>query len=760
MNSAKYINFTSEQNLDQVPAGSSFTAVWTVQNNGSTTWDGTYKVAHIHANEGSTQMTAQASYALADVGSLSTVRPGDQVQITLEMTAPTPVGRSYYTDWQLQDPQGNLFGEIIWLRIVTSEPVATKPPTGYRESNSKYINDYSVPDGTPYDEGTGFLKQWTAKNTGQRKWNSAYRLVFVDGDRGMSGSMTHTVPEASPGEEVILSINMNAPPARTEPYISSWRLHDDRNTPFGDQFWVKIYSTGKVDGFGIVPYSQNDPQWKNNQLGRGNLTLGQFGCLLSSMAMMLTGFGESYDPWSLDQAFLKLPQGYGFDGSNVYFNAPNTLISHVNFLGNWKPYPETGATFATYDSNLISRIDNALASGWAVLVQVDIDPVDPYTFGQEQHWVFVLGRQGNDYLVLDPINGQAISLIAKYGSQTKPQDSIETLKGAIKSALIYQSTRTKISHEAGEAEPETPPTNEGISNVGGQPQEDLGYSGPAWEHSKMLRGVHDRANRHPQPADYAIVNGRFESVKVSSGVSVEELHNYKVPFYMCRLFESWNNRHVPVEAFVETVSNDIARLVDAGVEYFEFHNEPNLTHEGLRSHGVQGSWANGAEFAQYFIKGQKLLKQRFPNIKVGFPGLSPGADQAYQFAHDKGFRMNDVDFLEGAVSAVQAADFLCVHAYYISMEEVTSEAIALVKKYRHRFPDKLIFVTEFSNPDPAKKTAAVDKGRQAKAFYEQCAQIPGVGAAYYFIVSGSGWDHQALRRDEDGRSLGVVEAMF
>ncbi len=51
-------------------------------------------------------------------------------------------------------------------------------------------------------------------------------------------------------------------------------------------------------------------------------------------------------------------------------------------------------------------------------------------------------------------------------------------------------------------------------------------------------------------------------------------------------------------------------------------------------------------------------------------------------------------------------------------------------------------------------------GKQAKEFYRLCNEIPGVGAAYYFIVSGSGWDHQALRRDADGRSLGMVETMF
>ncbi|HID52151.1 MAG TPA: hypothetical protein EYP41_08955 [Anaerolineae bacterium] len=756
MDSAKFVSFSSDQDLDQVPAGEVFTAVWRVRNIGSTTWGDGYNVVHIHADEGSTLMTEKAGYPLPEVASLSSVRPGDEVEISLKMTAPAPRSKRYFTDWQLQNPAGELFGEVIWLRVVTTKPKDTPPPSGLRESNSQYIDDDTIPDGTPLEEGAAFVKNWAVKNTGKRKWGKAYRLVFVNGDREMSGSMTHTVPLAAPGEEVILSIPMTAPPARNEPYISSWRLHDDRNVPFGDHFWVKIFSTARIDGFGIQPYSQNDPRWKNNILGTGPRTMSEFGCLVSSFAMMLSAYGENITPWELDQKLLQMPPGQGFDGSNVFFAAPAFLIGHIKFHGNWKPRPETGATFAQFDPNLIARIDQELQNGQAVLVQVDRNPTNPYNISVEQHWVYVLGRQGEDYLILDPIDGRPVSLLSKYGAQTRAQSSEEALKQAIKSALIYRSSRAKVRVSV--QEPDEAVDESGASDIG--PTGELVYTGPAWSFNRCLKGVHDRANRHPLQADYDIVNGRFETVKVMSGITTEELKKYQVPFFMCRLFESWNGRHVPVEDFVNTVANDIGRLVDAGVEYFEFHNEPNLTHEGLMAEGVKGSWRNGAEFAQYFIRGRKLLKARFPGIKVGFPGLSPGPDAKYQFGQDKGFRMNDRDFLEGAKLAARAADFLCVHAYYISMKEVRTEAIELVKRYRRRFPGKLIFVSEFSNPNPQKKFPAAEMGRQAKEFYRLCNEIPGVGAAYYFIVSGSGWDHQALRRDADGRSLGMVETMF
>jgi hypothetical protein len=162
-------------------------------------------------------------------------------------------------------------------------------------------------------------------------------------------------------------------------------------------------------------------------------------------------------------------------------------------------------------------------------------------------------------------------------------------------------------------------------------------------------------NGDPKPADHAIARGQFDSIKVQSGVTVPGMKGYNARFYLCRPFQSWNGRHIPAQDFVNAVAADIAPLAAAGVEYFEFQNEPNLTHEGLSAHGVVGSWRDGSEFARYFIEGRKLLRQRFPGINVGFPGLSPGPDAPYQFGHDRGFRTNHREFLDGAVVTIREA---------------------------------------------------------------------------------------------------------
>jgi hypothetical protein len=748
MNQAQFISFSSSHDLNRVVAGETFTAVWRIRNTGTTTWGQGYRLRHIHADRGSQLMTGQSSYALAEVASKESVAPGEEVEITLAMTAPAPRDRRYFTDWQLHDPQQRPFGDILWLRVVTVAP-PDPPPSGHLTSNSQYVADHTIPDGQPIEEGSQFLKQWVVRNSGQRKWNENYRLVFVNGDLSMVGSASHRVPVADPGDEVVISVEMVAPPARREPYISSWRIHDDRNIPFGDHLWVKFHATAKVSGFGITPYSQNDPRWKNRVLGHGPRTFSEFGCLLACFSMMLSGFGENIDPLELNNRLLRLP-AHGFSGSDVFFMGPAVLIDHVKFWGNFTTH--SGIPHSQQDPNLIGRIDEYLARGDAVILQVDTEPNTPYNYRLAQHWVLALARRGDDYLVLDPIDGQAISLLSKYGQQQRPQVAEAALNQAIKSALFYRSTRV-----ARPTEPAPTPPADGSSHIG---QPELSYTGPEWPFNRCLIGLHDRADRHPQPADYAIAGNRFESIKVQSGIGVEAMRRYNARFYLCRLFESWNGRHVPVRDFVNTVANDIGRLVDAGVEYFEFHNEPNLTHEGLRAHGVQGSWSNGAEFAQYFIEGRKLLRQRFPGIKVGFPGLSPGSSTAYEFGHDRGFRLNHMEFLNGAVAAIREADFLCVHAYYINMEEVRTSALEQVRIYRQRWPNKLLFVTEFSNPNPQRNIPAAERGRQARLFYQLVGQIPGVGAAYYFIVSGTGWDHQALRRNDDGRSTGMVEAMF
>jgi len=55
------------------------------------------------------------------------------------------------------------------------------------------------------------------------------------------------------------------------------------------------------------------------------------------------------------------------------------------------------------------------------------------------------------------------------------------------------------------------------------------------------------------------------------------------------------------------------------------------------------------------------------------------------------------------------------------------------EEYRLRYPDKLLFVTEFGNPAESLSSAA--KANQYLEFYRQLRDRPGIGAAFAFAIS-------------------------
>ena len=63
--------------------------------------------------------------------------------------------------------------------------------------------------------------------------------------------------------------------------------------------------------FNLVYLSQQDPQWKNDTLGFGDPgdTIGYVGCALTSVSMLLSGYGYSETPKTLNEK-LKDKQGF------------------------------------------------------------------------------------------------------------------------------------------------------------------------------------------------------------------------------------------------------------------------------------------------------------------------------------------------------------------------------------------------------------------------------------------------------------------
>lgn len=115
-NQAEFIDDVTIKDWSEIGIGESFTKVWRLRNTGTCTWTTNYRVTQV----GGFKMGG-SSYAYLK----NTVRPGDMVDVAIDLKAPTYIG-GYQTEFRLQDERGNQFGIIgtkskqemsFWLKV-------------------------------------------------------------------------------------------------------------------------------------------------------------------------------------------------------------------------------------------------------------------------------------------------------------------------------------------------------------------------------------------------------------------------------------------------------------------------------------------------------------------------------------------------------------------------------------------------------------------------------------------------------------------
>ncbi len=145
-----FVKFHSEQDLNAIPAGSSIEVTWRLRNTGETTWGSGYHAVHVDTG----LVSDRLRIPLGDATGLATVAPGQEVDVTLQMRAPTKSGEAYRSVWQLQDRQGEFFGTRFWVRAVVVEGRveqrrrSVKAPGSKRLATGVNINP-DVPFGNP-----------------------------------------------------------------------------------------------------------------------------------------------------------------------------------------------------------------------------------------------------------------------------------------------------------------------------------------------------------------------------------------------------------------------------------------------------------------------------------------------------------------------------------------------------------------------------------------------------------------------------------
>jgi hypothetical protein len=274
---------------------------------------------------------------------------------------------------------------------------------------------------------------------------------------------------------------------------------------------------------------------------------------------------------------------------------------------------------------------------------------------------------------------------------------------------------------------------------------------------KGLAGL-GMGNPQPLPAGQLklIANAKLEAFKVltlpdpnENKQLIAQLKNIRSDmFIVARLFFSVDvnsKTKFSPQTFVDFCMNGLTSCYEAGVRYFEVHNEPNLEIEGMG-----WNWATGADFGNWLTQVINILKPQFPEAKWGYPGLSPRDDALSHTAR----------FLDASAAAVNACDWIGVHCYWQQPPNqppfpIDGDNAGMYWRamFKPRFPNKMLMITEFSNNWA--DVSPHDKGAQYADYIKRLRTEPNVGAAFGFALSWPGQDH-----NKEGWEGGAIPAAF
>jgi len=177
---------------------------------------------------------------------------------------------------------------------------------------------------------------------------------------------------------------------------------------------------------------QNDEKWKNAKLGNSSETIGGWGCLLTSVTMMLNGIGYNETPETVNE---KMKKAGGFQGA-FFIPSIVPLIWPNCAYRDMQPCESSPAP--------IAQIDAAVAAGKPVILQVDWNK----QAGIQTHYVLIKEKKGNDYVLYDPY---------KYGGDGPDKEVLLTSRYKYNGAKLQSEISAVLWFDSYGAAPPEPP---------------------------------------------------------------------------------------------------------------------------------------------------------------------------------------------------------------------------------------------------------------------------------------------------------------
>lgn len=160
--------------------------------------------------------------------------------------------------------------------------------------------------------------------------------------------------------------------------------------------------------------SQKDKRWKDLKLGTSTVsTIGGYGCLLCCHSMMLRYYKHELLPDALNVLYKE--KGVYNDATLInYWKIPAVFPDIQIPIFTDKPYHD-GFIQCPDEPAPLDLVDQWLDKKMPVIGLVDFDAA---TQGLQSHFVLIIGKDNNDYFILDPMANPtdgAYYFSAKYG---------------------------------------------------------------------------------------------------------------------------------------------------------------------------------------------------------------------------------------------------------------------------------------------------------------------------------------------------------
>jgi hypothetical protein len=172
---------------------------------------------------------------------------------------------------------------------------------------------------------------------------------------------------------------------------------------------------------------QNDDRWANSTLGYGPQTIKQWGCLNTSLTMVVNAYGYNETPATLNQKMTKIGAFFGSAINAYRIGEAFPGVALKNLVDCESPV----------GSAPMSDIDAELAANRPVVVRVDWSP----SAGLQDHWVVLYGKENNDYLMLDPWCYQGDAQGKKNYLTQRYKNTGTTPAAAITSVIFFNITK-------------------------------------------------------------------------------------------------------------------------------------------------------------------------------------------------------------------------------------------------------------------------------------------------------------------------------